>query len=89
MHRARVYGDDPILVSKLVKKRQARHIICILITAMQEDDDWIMLLLVIACWQMYDVVAGDVIHIDFLFRILRGQSGHDEKDQGHCDHIEV
>ncbi len=55
----------PVFVGKLVEVRKARHVVGVLILAMQENDNWITLLLVVAFWQMHDVAAGNVVDVDF------------------------
>ena len=56
--------NDAIFVGQLVKVREPRHVVGILISRVQKDYNRIVLLLIVAPWQVHDVGAGDVIDVD-------------------------
>jgi len=70
-------SDNAVLVSELVKVREPRHVVGILIAAMQKNDDRIVLLLVVPFWQMHDELPGDVIDLNLFLGVLRTQRRHE------------
>jgi hypothetical protein len=63
--------NDAIFVGQLVKVREPRHVVGILISRVQKDYNRIVLLLIVALWQVHNVGAGDVIDVDLFLRFLR------------------
>ena len=61
--------DDAIFIGELVEVGEPRHVAGILISTMEENHDRIVLLLVVARWQMHDVGAGNVIDVDLFLGV--------------------
>ncbi len=63
--------NNAIFVGELVKVRESCHVVSILVAAMQKNNDWIVLLSVIAFGQMHDESAGNIIDDDLILIVLR------------------
>jgi hypothetical protein len=68
--------NNAVFVGKLVKAREAFHVLGILILTGQKNDHRIVLLLVVTLGQMNCEGAGDIIDVEFFLRILRAQRSH-------------
>jgi hypothetical protein len=65
--------DNAVLVRQLVKLRETLNVVRILVHAMQQYDDGIVMLGVIPFWQPHQKIAVHIVYRDLFLRLLRPQ----------------